>query len=105
MPVSSPRPRVPEGRSGPRSRQTSAIERPEPIPYAPRLMGHRLAWWVPLLVGAAVVVGCSDSNPTGSFELTGRVLEVNTERPVSGAVVTFRSDTLYTSEDRTSDGG
>ena len=68
-------------------------------------MGHRLAWWVPLLVGAVAVAGCSDSNPTVSFELTGRVLEVNTERPVSGAVVTFRSDTLYTNEDQTSSGG
>jgi hypothetical protein len=68
-------------------------------------MGHRLAFWVPLLVGAAVATGCGDTNPTGSFELTGRVLEVNTEEPVSGALVIFRSDTLYTNQDQTSGGG
>ena len=68
-------------------------------------MGHRLVFGVPLLLGAAVAGGCGDTNPTGSFELTGRVLEVNSEAPVSGALVIFRSDTLYTNQDRTSGGG
>ena len=68
-------------------------------------MGHQTAYWVPALVAATLVfAGCSgDDAPTEIYELSGVVTERLTGDAVSGARVTFTSDTLYT-ESATTDG-
>ena len=65
--------------------------RQRPHALVPRLL-------LPLTLLAAVcVTGCSDPSPTTDRELSGYVIDETTRAPVSGATVTFTSDTRYTS--------
>lgn len=67
-------------------------------------MGHQPVYWVPALIAVLAFAGCSgDDAPTEIYELSGVVTERLTGDPVSGATVTFTSDTLYT-QSTTTDG-
>lgn len=53
----------------------------------------RFAAALSVVVGVMVGAGCADEVTT-EVELSGLVLDRNTEAPIEGANVTFRSDTL-----------
>lgn len=58
------------------------------------------------LAAASFGVGCaSDPSPTTDHELSGFVTNETTTDPVSGASVTFSSDTLYTTSATTDSDG
>lgn len=52
-----------------------------------------------------LLCGCADSAPTEFFELAGYVLDIDTDAPIEGARVTFRSDTRYTASGTSDDDG
>lgn len=62
---------------------------------------------VPFAMAAALWLGAcvDDPSPTTDHELSGYVIDETTRAPISGATVTFSSDTLYTASTTTDDDG
>lgn len=58
-------------------------------------------------VGACLVLlfGCAEEPATETYELAGKVVEDGSGRGISGARVTFTSDTLYGASTRTDGDG
>lgn len=76
------------------------------------MLGHRLAAVVPrllLVFATAAVAGCDGDGAVEGFELSGRVEELLgpdlVGEGISGASVTFRSDTLIVNDTTSDDDG
>jgi len=70
-------------------------------------MRHLRAAWVPAVLACfSALAGCEgEGPPTDTYQVAGRVTNVDTGGGISGATVTFLSDTLYRSSTTTDGDG